>query len=83
MLITAEATLRTILLTVCVGYWLAALQGLARAFVVASFGGDFVQACLICVAVLFHTLAVILLGAVFTQTLRPQKPPRKAIWKSC
>ncbi len=83
MLIIAETMLRTILLTVCVGYWLAALPALTRAFVVASFAGDLVEAGLVSAAVLFHTMALLLLGAVLTQTLRPQKPPRKANWKSC
>ena len=82
MLISAETLLRTVLLTVCVGYWLAALPALSGAFVVASFAGDLVATGLVALAVLSHTMGLVLLGGVFEQTLRPPKPRVRASWMS-
>ena len=82
MLISAETLLRTVLLAVCVGYWLAALPALTGAFVVASFAGDLVVAGLVSSAVVFHTMGLVLLGGVFERTLRPPKPRVRASWMS-
>ncbi len=69
MVISIDRMLRVILLTVCVGYWMAALPTLAHAFVGAAFERDFAVAGLVSSAAVFHTLGLVLLSAIFQRSL--------------
>ena len=57
--------LRGLLLTLCIGYWLATLPTMAHGFVGTAFASDFASAGLISATAFFHTLSLILLGAIF------------------
>ncbi len=71
MAISIGTMLRGLLLTLCIGYWLAALPTMAHGFVGTVFASDFASAGLFSATAFFHTLGLILLGAIFERTVLP------------
>ena len=64
MAISSDRMFRVLLLMVGVGLWVAALPTFARGIIAPAFTRDLLSAGSLSVAVVFHTLSVILLAAI-------------------
>ena len=71
MTISSDRMFRLLLLTFCVGLWAMALPTFARGIVGPALTRDLVTAGSVSVAFLFHTLGLILLGAIFERSRHP------------
>ena len=70
MTISNEQLFRVVLLIVCVAFWAAALPAMTRGIVGNAFTNDMVSAGSLSVALVSHTLSVMLFGCVFEQSGR-------------
>ena len=70
MTISTDRMFRVLLLIVCVGLWIAALPAFARGIVGPAVTRDVVAAGSISVAVVFHTLSLILLASIVERSGR-------------
>ena len=70
MAISSDRMFRLLLLMVCVGLWVAALPAFARGIVGPAFTRDLLSAGALSVAVVLHTLGVILLASLVERSGR-------------
>ncbi len=68
MTLASDRLFRVLLLIVCVGLWVVALPKFALGIVGPAVTRDVATAGLVSVAVVFHTLSVILFGSLFERT---------------
>ncbi len=71
MAISNDRLVRILLLVVCIGLWAVAFPAFARGIVGPAVTRDLVTAGSLSVAVVFHTLSVILLGSICEHSRHP------------